>query len=173
MKVCLVEIRVLRRASFVSFFRLFFRSQITPSLTNLTLNVSSSSEAPGQPVSISVSIGSEVVAVGSGVAHEPLTVKIPSPQLWHPDSPTLYTLAINLTDPATGKVDTVGSYAGLRTLSVGVLTSPAVPATGPRIGWDNPGGACLDPDRPIRVAAWMIVSFVCTFTYVAPPATLA
>jgi hypothetical protein len=113
--------------------------QITPSLTGFTLRVASESGA-GQPCSVSVSLGSAVVAMHSGAAGENFSVPVPSPQLWHPDSPTLYTLAINLTAPS-GAIDSVGSYVGLRTTGVGVVSTPPVPPTGPRVGWDNPGGA--------------------------------
>ena len=46
-------------------------------------------------------------------------VKVREPKLWSPDSPTLYPVAIRLTDPIGKIVDEVHSYFGLREISVG------------------------------------------------------
>lgn len=61
--------------------------------------------------SVRVSLAGEPVTAATG-PHDALTVKIPAPRLWSPDSPTLYDLAITLGD------DTVKSCVGLRETSV-------------------------------------------------------
>lgn len=57
-------------------------------------------------------------ASASGPAGKPLTIQIPSPQLWTPDHPNLYALHIKLV--AKGKTsDEVDSYFAMRKASIG------------------------------------------------------
>ncbi|PKV91539.1 glycosyl hydrolase family 2 [Amycolatopsis echigonensis] len=55
-----------------------------------------------------------VVGVASGPANTPLTLKVNKPHLWTPDDPFLYDLRVSLSSG-----DSVGSYFGLRSISVG------------------------------------------------------
>ena len=71
-----------------------------------------SATGPPSTVFVSVLDGSLQVASGSGFLGQPITIKVPSPQLWSPDSPTLYDLKV------TAGNDTVFSYFGLRTFTL-------------------------------------------------------
>jgi len=53
----------------------------------------------------------------------------PHPDLWSPDAPQLYELTVEVAAPAAGEraTDTVHSYFGLRTISVGVLPGTDTP----------------------------------------------
>lgn len=66
---------------------------------------------------VDVFAGKKRVASVSGAATGPLQVGIPRPRLWSPDDPFLYTFTATLTRP--GSKDTVESYAGLRSISLG------------------------------------------------------
>lgn len=72
---------------------------------------------PGQPLAapvtttVTATLAGRTVATARGTGPQ-LTLSIPSPQLWSPDSPTLYDLKITYGD------DTVTSYVGLRETTV-------------------------------------------------------
>ncbi|KAI0155404.1 glycoside hydrolase family 2 protein [Hypoxylon sp. FL1284] len=61
------------------------------------------------------------VASTNGVANEPFDFQVDSPDLWSPDSPTLYNLTVSVGE------DTVQSYTGFRTFSVGKIDGVARP----------------------------------------------
>ncbi|MDP4777957.1 MAG: family 43 glycosylhydrolase [Opitutales bacterium] len=86
--------------------------KITPSIDGTViiecLMVGSADTAP---VQITASLGGTIVAQADGTALR-TTLKIPDPQLWSPESPTLYDLTI------TYGADTVTSYVGLRESTV-------------------------------------------------------
>ncbi|MFC1739450.1 PA14 domain-containing protein [Planctomycetota bacterium] len=52
-------------------------------------------------------------------AGDTLAIYIENPKLWSPDSPFLYDLKVTLTDDQGKKVDEVGSYFGMRKISLG------------------------------------------------------
>ena len=82
--------------------------------TLVTVNVHSSGSA-GAEVKVTVwgQDGSEV-ASSSGTADEEFTFTVESPDLWWPESPTLYNITVTL-----GEDDEVTSYTGFRTISKG------------------------------------------------------
>jgi len=53
---------------------------------------------------------------GAGLSGTKMTVQIPKARLWSPASPYLYNLAIVLKDESGTVLDTVSSYAGIRTV---------------------------------------------------------
>ncbi|KAI1641762.1 glycoside hydrolase family 2 protein [Daldinia loculata] len=65
-------------------------------------------------VSVIDSKGKEV-ASAKGVANQPFDFVVDSPSLWSPDSPTLYNITVKLGQ------DTVNSYTGFRTFSIGEI----------------------------------------------------
>ncbi|NTY58370.1 sugar-binding domain-containing protein [Mycolicibacterium sphagni] len=87
----------------------------------------------GQRTAVFVSEpGGRVVSVGSGGAGDTIRLPIPNPHLWTPDDPHLYDLHVALLNPTGKVVDTVSSYAGLRT--IGVIADPQ---GRPRIALNN------------------------------------
>lgn len=82
--------------------------------TAVTVTAHSSADA-GAAVKVTVwaNDGSEL-ASGTGTADEAFTFTASSPDLWWPDSPTLYNLTVTLGDD-----DEVKSYTGFRTISKG------------------------------------------------------
>lgn len=61
--------------------------------------------------------GGRVVAVASGTAGQAVHLPIPKPHLWSPADPYLYDLTVALVGGSGKVLDTVSSYAGLRTIS--------------------------------------------------------
>ena len=64
-------------------------------------------------VSVTVSKHGATVATGSGQPNVPFALEIPDPSHWSPESPFLYNLSVSYGS------DTVGSYFGMREVSVG------------------------------------------------------
>jgi hypothetical protein len=62
--------------------------------------------------------GGGEVARGTGPANAPVRVTVPDAHLWSPDDPYLYDLAVRLLDANGRVVDEVGSYAGMRSISL-------------------------------------------------------
>ncbi|BBY79780.1 glycoside hydrolase [Mycolicibacterium pulveris] len=90
---------------------------ITPDLTGFTVTPRVSEAAADGVAEVVVyeADGAEVARV-SGDAGQSLRVRVPQPRLWNPDDPYLYDLKVRLV-ARSGKVsDSVGSYAGLRTV---------------------------------------------------------
>lgn len=75
------------------------------------------SSTSGATLSVTIREADATVVSRTGPAGAALTLKIPEPKLWSPASPTLYDLAITLSDES-GVVDSVKSYVGLRDIAV-------------------------------------------------------
>jgi beta-galactosidase/beta-glucuronidase len=87
--------------------------KLAPNMTHLNLNVMVSAGGGAQtPVEVRVLQGTAVVANGTGAPNTPFSIAVPSPQLWSPEHPFLYNLSVRY------KTDVVGSYFGMRTVSV-------------------------------------------------------
>jgi beta-galactosidase/beta-glucuronidase len=71
----------------------------------------------GQEVEVTLLESGKAIASFKAPANKPLTLKIPNPQAWSPDSPTLYDVSIKLFQ---GKklVDQVKSYAAFREIKM-------------------------------------------------------
>ena len=88
-----------------------------------------------------------MVAQGSGAGAAPINITVPNAKLWSPDTPFLYTA--NVTACYNAVCDSVGTYFGLRTVSLGQYQKPATPPTGPQAGIDR-GGSDL-PGSPFNL----------------------
>ncbi|MDQ7802534.1 glycoside hydrolase family 2 TIM barrel-domain containing protein [Amycolatopsis sp. A133] len=94
------------------------RLDLTPDLTGVTVFPQVTG---GAEVVVVISANDTEVARASGPAGA-VRVDVPSPRLWTPDDPHLYTLRVQLLDGRGAISDEVGSYAGLRT--IGLLPDP-------------------------------------------------
>ena len=125
--------------------------KIRGSMTHLHLTVNTEpTNVPGA-VNGTISFGGAPVATFSGDTFTEIWVEVPNPQLWHPTTPNLYDLQITVTEPSTGNSDSVGSYFGMREVSLVNFTSPPTPPSGARVGWDNSGGDL--PGMPVTLAS--------------------
>ena len=84
----------------------------------MTVHADVEGEDDGLELSATVVAGGEDVVTGAGPAGGPLTLAIPEPELWSPDSPHLYELRVSLVRDAE-VLDEVESYFGMRKYSVG------------------------------------------------------
>jgi hypothetical protein len=93
--------------------------KMTPSLTSLRINVSAMAQTSHVPIGTVVvtvklvSPSGSVTVEGAGLNGVPMDVVVPSPQLWSPSDPNLYTVLVTMGS------DSVSSYAGLRTVGLG------------------------------------------------------
>ncbi len=58
-----------------------------------------------------------MLALEAGSQEAIITVPVPSPQLWSPESPHLYEFAVELSGPGSATPDRLESYFGMRTIS--------------------------------------------------------
>jgi beta-galactosidase/beta-glucuronidase len=90
------------------------------SLTHLvTVTVHGSIDDSSTPFEITVHElnSTDAKETATGINGAPLTFTVDSPELWTPDSPTLYNITIKFGS------DTVQSYTGFRTISKGLVGS--------------------------------------------------
>ena len=76
------------------------------------------SHGDGMTVEVVASEGGQERARSSGRPGETITVVLPSPHLWWPATPFLYSLQVTVRS-GTQVIDEVGSYAGLRKIALG------------------------------------------------------
>ncbi|KAI4613533.1 uncharacterized protein J4E87_009834 [Alternaria ethzedia] len=83
----------------------------------VTVTVHSSTNLTNIPYEITVhELGStDAKATAKGTSGSAFTFNVPSPELWTPDSPTLYNITIKMAS------DTIQSYTGFRTVSRGTI----------------------------------------------------
>lgn len=89
--------------------------RLTPSLSTISLNVTTNQPGESFNVVISNSAGQEV-AQASGESGTELTIQIPNPVLWAPLKPYLYDCSIVLDSG-----DAATAYFGLRTVGMGLI----------------------------------------------------
>ncbi|MEY9911238.1 hypothetical protein ABIA35_007490 [Catenulispora sp. MAP12-49] len=91
-----------------------------PSTANASVTVDAvSSTSAGGRVTVAITDGRRIVAVGTGTTNTRFTIPLADPHLWSPSDPYLYHATVVLTDGSIP--DVVGSYFGERTVSVGAV----------------------------------------------------
>lgn len=96
------------------------RLEIVPEMDPAVVRVTAASAGAAEALRVEAvvsSAGKEIARQG-GVTGEALAIKIPEPRPWRPDAPFLYELEVSLSD-ASGVLDRVKSYFGLRRVSLG------------------------------------------------------
>ncbi len=96
------------------------RIAITPDVDEevVRVTVHCGGDGNARDVTVAVLDGSASLAEESGAIDEAVTVNIPNPKLWSPDTPFLYNLRITLRE-GDKELDAVDSYCGMRKISVG------------------------------------------------------
>ncbi|MFE5847280.1 AbfB domain-containing protein [Streptomyces niveus] len=99
------------------------RLDMVPSLSDNTLKVTvRTAGTAGHTARVTVSSGGTAVATVTGPVNSAFSVPIPNPRLWSPEDPFLYDIRADLLSGTGGggtTVDSAGSYAGMRSISVG------------------------------------------------------
>ncbi|MGW3402316.1 AbfB domain-containing protein [Streptomyces zhihengii] len=95
------------------------RLDMVPDLGNSTLKVTvHGAGVSGHQARVTVSTGGTVVGSATGPVGSAFTVPVPGPRLWTPEDPFLYDVRTELVSGGT-VADSVGSYTGMRSVSVG------------------------------------------------------
>jgi len=93
--------------------------RIVPDIDNKSVRVTAECPDPnGYSVEVEAKDGWFTKAKNKGNAGGEIVLKIKKPKLWSPDSPFLYDLKVTLKNAKGKKVDTVGSYFGMRKIEV-------------------------------------------------------
>jgi hypothetical protein len=97
------------------------RLDMVPSPSDSTLKVTvRGSGTASHTARVTVSSGGNTVATATGPVGSQFSVAVPNPRLWSPEDPFLYDVKADLLSGAT-TVDSVGSYTGMRSVSVGTV----------------------------------------------------
>ncbi|MET9619618.1 AbfB domain-containing protein [Streptomyces sp. NPDC006464] len=95
------------------------RLDMVPDLTNNTLRVTvRGAGTSGHTARVTVSTGGTVVGSATGPVGSAFSVAVPGPRLWTPEDPFLYDVKAEILSGGT-VTDTVGSYTGMRSVSLG------------------------------------------------------
>lgn len=95
---------------------------ITPDIdtNSLKLTVNISGPASGITVNATAKDSGVVVGTATGNPGTQMTIKIPVPKLWSPDTPFLYGLDVSI-NSGSMTIDTVTSYFGMRKIQMGMV----------------------------------------------------
>ncbi len=85
---------------------------------NIVINNQISGFSGKEQLKVTVKKGGTTVTQKTASANSPLTLDIPSPDLWTPDNPALYQLEVELSD-GRKTLDRVSSYFAMRKISTG------------------------------------------------------
>ncbi|MHA4813198.1 AbfB domain-containing protein [Streptomyces aculeolatus] len=95
------------------------RLDLVPDLGDDTLDATvHAAGAAGHTARVTVRDGERVVGTATGPAGSAFPVPVPDPRLWSPDDPFLYDVTAELLAADGTPVDTVGSYAGMRSVGL-------------------------------------------------------
>ncbi|NOZ74175.1 MAG: glycoside hydrolase family 2, partial [FCB group bacterium] len=94
--------------------------RITPDIDAqcLRLNVQLNTTNSSATIKAAVSGNEQQICAATGLSSEELVLNIPTPELWTPDSPFLYDLAVTLHHDGN-IIDSVNSYFGMRKIEIG------------------------------------------------------
>lgn len=84
---------------------------------SFSVTIRTRGDAAGHRVAIGIREQGRVVARASGEPGSPVTLRVPAPKLWSPDSPFLYDMDVELMK-GDAVVDRVTGYAGLRSIAL-------------------------------------------------------
>lgn len=120
---------------------------------SFTLALDTNYNSTATTLNVVVSKSGTTVISAKGVVGQPLTVAVPNAQLWAPGQPNLYDLAITACDTSVSPAvcDSVTSYVGIRSITLGSTPIKPIPPTGPQPGVDRPGNDL--PGSPFTLAA--------------------
>ena len=98
--------------------------KLVPNVDNSTLKLRAITSGTGTSLTITgeVKDGATTVATFTGNANTDLTISVPNPKLWSPNSPFLYDLKISLKS-GTESIDSLKSYFGMRKISMATVGS--------------------------------------------------
>lgn len=92
----------------------------TPDEHSLDVTAQTAGAGPGSSVGVEVlTREGKVAGTARGAPGAAVRVPVPNPHLWWPSDPYLYRLRVTLYDGSGHAVDTVGGYAGMRTITTG------------------------------------------------------
>ncbi|GAB3865239.1 AbfB domain-containing protein [Dactylosporangium cerinum] len=95
------------------------RVDLVPNISNNTLSVNvQGAGLSGQTVTATVLNGTTQVGTANGNTGAAFSVPVPNAHRWSPSDPFLYNVRVDLKSGST-VVDSVGSYAGMRSISIG------------------------------------------------------
>lgn len=93
--------------------------KLIPDLENNRLEVTVYTDKPGLQVLATANAGSSEVIKAAGSSNSKFYLTIRNPHLWSPDDPFLYDLKLQLKDRQGKVTDEIGSYFGMRSVSIG------------------------------------------------------
>ena len=92
---------------------------MVPSVEDSTLTVTVDTYGDGsQPVMVAIMDGDKVIARGRGGSGNEIEIEVPGAELWTPDNPHLYDVAVSVLGPDDRPVDSVKSYVGMRSVAL-------------------------------------------------------
>ncbi|HEY6915861.1 MAG TPA: sugar-binding domain-containing protein [Paludibacter sp.] len=94
--------------------------KMIPNIDNSTLKFKATTSGTATALTVTVDVydGTTKVTSFTGNANTDLTIPVPSPKLWSPDSPFLYDMKVKLNSGTTA-IDSLNSYFGMRKISMG------------------------------------------------------
>lgn len=91
--------------------------KINTTLDNITLQTSLRGKSLDLKVKYEIFNGNSLVASATSSVNDKVSLKVPSPKLWSPESPFLYNIKVSLIKDSQN-IDEVRSYCGIRTVSL-------------------------------------------------------
>jgi hypothetical protein len=94
---------------------------ITPNVARSLVKVRAKTFGETERVQVAVMVNGKTVNAASGSGTNEIEISIPDAHLWSPNDPFLYDLKVQLVDRKGKVLDEVGSYFGLRSVSLGTV----------------------------------------------------